>query len=195
MSASRRSSSASSRQAVPWRRTVTRALVAVAAEVTIYYTIPLNRGLELRTVGWLILGLVVFGVVLARQIAQIMNSPYPRLRAAVAIMVSLPLFLLICATAYYLIGHSSSGAFNESLSRTDALYYTVTVFATVGFGDIVPTQPLTRVLVMLQMLGDLVLVGLIGRVVVGAVGANLQRRPAEADVPKVAASSRPDDEG
>jgi len=195
VSASRRSSSASSRHDVPWRRTITRALVAVAAEVTIYYTVPLNRGLELRTVGWLILGLVVFAVVLARQIAQIMSSPYPRLRAAVAIMVSLPLFLLVCSTAYYLIGHASSGAFNESLSRTDALYYTVTVFATVGFGDIVPTQPLTRVLVMLQMLGDLVLVGLIGRVVVGAVGANLQRRPAEAVVPKVAASSRPDDEG
>jgi len=172
-----------------------RALAAVAAEVTIYYSLPLDRGLTWWTVVLLVIGLAVFVVVLARQVAQIVESPYPRLRATVAIMVSLPVFLLVFSIAYYLIEHASEGAFNEHLSRTDALYFTVTVFATVGFGDIAPTEASTRVLVMFQMLGDLVLVGLIGRVVVGAVGAGLQRRPTGPAEHGAAVSSRPDDEG
>ena len=172
-----------------------RALAAVAAEVTIYYTLPLDRGLTWWTVLLLVIGLAVFVLVLARQVAQIVESPYPRLRATVAIMVSLPVFLLVFSIAYYLIEHASSGAFTEHLSRTDALYFTVTVFATVGFGDIAPTDASTRVLVMFQMLGDLVLVGLIGRVVVGAVGVGLQRRPTGPPEHGASVSSRPDDEG
>jgi voltage-gated potassium channel len=195
VSASLRSSSRVVRPDVHWRPPVVRALVAVAVEVTLYYTLPLERGLSVWTVAWLVLGLAVFALVLARQVAQIVGSPHPRLRAIVAIMVSLPVFLLVFSTTYYLIENASSGAFSESLSRTDALYFTVTVFATVGFGDITPTEAPTRVLVMFQMLGDLVLVGLIGRVVVGAVSVGLQRRPAAPDGNEVSVSSRPDDEG
>jgi len=195
VSASRRSSSRPSAPEAHWRPTVVRALAAVAAEVTIYYTLPLDRGLTWWTVALLVIGLAVFVVVLARQVAQIVESPYPRLRATVAIMVSLPVFLLVFSIAYYLIEHASSGGFSEHLSRTDALYFTVTVFATVGFGDITPTEASTRVLVMFQMLGDLVLVGLIGRVVVGAVGVGLQRRPTGPAAPGASVSSRPDDEG
>jgi len=195
VSASRRSSSRPARPDVPWRSTVVRALVAVVAEVTIYYALPLDRGPTWWTVLLLAAGLVVFVVILSGQIGQIVRSPYPRLRATVGVMISLPLFLLVFATAYFLIERASSGAFTEQLSRTDALYFTVTVFSTVGFGDITPTEPAARVLVVFQMLGDLVLVGLIGRIVVGAVGVGLQRQPAGPGVTDGSVSSRPDDEG
>ena len=49
-----------------------------------------------------------------------------------------PLFILMFATAYYVMGRAESEAFTEALSRTDALYFTVAVFATVGFGDMSP---------------------------------------------------------
>jgi voltage-gated potassium channel len=52
------------------------------------------------------------------------------------------------------------------------------VFSTVGFGDITPlTQP-ARVVTMVQMLGDLVVVGLVLQVMLGAVKAGRQRRDA-----------------
>jgi hypothetical protein len=41
----------------------------------------------------------------------------------------------------------------EPLSRTDALYYTITVFSTVGFGDITPRADLARIVTMVQMGG------------------------------------------
>src|SRR4030095_7505227 len=49
--------------------------------------------------------------------------------------------------------------FTEPLNRTDALYFTITVFSTVGFGDIAPLATAARVTTMVQMLGDLVVVG------------------------------------
>jgi hypothetical protein len=69
-------------------------------------------------------------------------------------------------------------AFSEPLSRTDALYFTITVFSTVGFGDIVPVTDGGRVATMVQMVGDLLVVGLVLRVMLGAVKAGRQRRVA-----------------
>jgi voltage-gated potassium channel len=85
---------------------------------------------------------------------------------------------LLFAAAYLLMADADAGAFSEPLSRTDALYFTITVFATVGFGDITPKTDLARVATMVQMLGDLLVVGLVLHLMVGAVQAGLQRRAA-----------------
>jgi voltage-gated potassium channel len=66
--------------------------------------------------------------------------------------------------------------FNQHLSRLDALYFTVTVFATVGFGDIVAVTEPARALVLVQMVGDLVIVGFVARAFVRAAETGLSRR-------------------
>jgi hypothetical protein len=57
------------------------------------------------------------------------------------------------------------------------LYFTVTVFATVGFGDITATTELTRALVTGQMVSGIVIVGLGARIIVDAIkqGGNSTR--------------------
>jgi hypothetical protein len=80
-----------------------------------------------------------------------------------------PLLLLLFAATYFVIEQSTPGSFNEPLTRVDALYFSVTVFTTVGFGDIAPTSEVARVLLMVQMAADLILIGLIAKVLVGAV--------------------------
>ena len=82
------------------------------------------------------------------------------------------------AVAYLRMADADGGAFSEPLSRTDALYFTITAFSTVGFGDITPRTDLARVATMVQMLGDLLVVGLVLHLMVGAVKAGLQRRAA-----------------
>lgn len=52
------------------------------------------------------------------------------------------------------------------------------MFSTVGFGDIVPVTDRARVATMVQMVGDLLVVGLVLRVMVGAVKAGRERRAA-----------------
>jgi len=151
-------------------------LLCVTAEVVVYYSLPLSGRFRAHTVIWLLVGLVAFGTLLFVQITRTARSAHPRLRAVAAILTSLPLFLLVYSIAYYVGEQASPHTFNQALSRTDALYFATTVFATVGFGDIVPTSESARVLVMFQMIGDLVLIGVLGRVVVAAVGLGLARQ-------------------
>ena len=51
----------------------------------------------------------------------------------------------------------------------DSLYFTVTVFATVGFGDITATSQTGRLIVTAQMILDLIVLGLGIGVFLGAV--------------------------
>jgi len=52
----------------------------------------------------------------------------------------------------------------------------VTVFSTVGFGDITAKSEAARVVLIVQMLGDLALLGAGARVLLGAVSRGRQRR-------------------
>jgi voltage-gated potassium channel Kch len=63
----------------------------------------------------------------------------------------------------------------ETLTRTDSLYFTVTIFATVGFGDISPASEAARILVMAQMILDLIVLGLGIRIFVGAIEVGRQK--------------------
>ena len=65
------------------------------------------------------------------------------------------------------------------MSRSDALYLTVTIFATVGFGDISAQTESARLFVTSQMLLDLVVLGLVIQVILGAV----KRGKADPDEP------------
>jgi voltage-gated potassium channel len=65
---------------------------------------------------------------------------------------------------------SNADNFNvDTLTRTDSMYFTVTVFATVGFGDISAASQAARVAVMAQMILDLLVLCLVVKVFLGAV--------------------------
>jgi hypothetical protein len=71
---------------------------------------------------------------------------------------------------------ASAANFTQPLTRTDALYFSVTVFTTVGFGDIAAKSETARVALIVQMLGDLALLGAGARVLLGAVRRGRERR-------------------
>src|ERR1035438_1547086 len=110
------------------------------------------------------------------QVRTIAGSRYPALKAAQALGLVLPLYLLVFASTYYLMERASAANFSMPLTRTDALYFTVTVFSTVGFGDIVPRSEVARIVLIVQMLGDLALLGAGARILLGAVRRGRQRR-------------------
>jgi voltage-gated potassium channel len=174
-------------------RALLRATVTATVLVVLYFTLPLTGSLDGSAALLLALGLLGFAGVVTWQVRAVLRSEYPGLRAVEALASAIPLFLLVFAAAYLRIADADAGAFSEPLSRTDALYFTITVFSTVGFGDITPKADLARVATMVQMLGDLLVVGLVLRVMLGAVKAGLQRRAAaQAGVPD---SSRQGDAG
>jgi voltage-gated potassium channel len=87
-----------------------------------------------------------------------------------------PLFIVVFSATYYLMEQAKAGSYSEPMTRLDAVYFTVTIFATVGFGDITPVSAAARVVATVQMLGDLVIVGLGVKVLFTAVQTGLSRR-------------------
>ena len=140
--------------------TLLRALLYATVLAALYYLLPVDEEWRLSSGLRMVLGMALFIAVLIWQIRKVLNSRHPGLRAIEALAVTLPLFLLFFATTYFLMSLHGSGTFSqEHLSRTDALYFTVTIFATVGFGDISAVSQAARVVVMFQMLLDLVILG------------------------------------
>lgn len=80
------------------------------------------------------------------------------------------------ATTYYLMDHANATTFTQPLSRIDSMYFSVTVFTTFGFGDIAAKAQAARVIVTYQMIMDLVIVGVVLRLVVNAIKIGRQRQ-------------------
>jgi voltage-gated potassium channel len=157
-------------------RTVLRPILTTTSLLILYYVLPLGDRDVSPTAVTFAIELVLVGVLLSLQVRQISIAEHPRLRAIEALSFSLPLFILMFAAVYYEIARGSPGSFTQDLTRTDSLYFTVTTFASVGFGDITPVSQTTRVLVMIQMVVDLILVGIIAHAIVGAVKTGLRRK-------------------
>ena len=113
-----------------------RALGSTAALVVIYYLLPLDHASTGAAVIMLVVGLVVLVVLVVFQVRSMIASPFPGLQALEALAISVPLFLLLFASAYVVMATISASNFSQPITRTNALYFAVTVFATVGFGDI-----------------------------------------------------------
>ncbi|WP_331722252.1 potassium channel family protein [Streptomyces canus] len=149
--------------------TTVRCVLVVGALVAAYYLLPLDSAFTAMSVIALVGGLVAVALLMGWQVRGIVSSERPGLRAMAALATALPMFLLLFATTDYLLDRSAPGSFSEAMSRTDALYFTMTVFSTVGFGDISPRSEAARILVTGQMTANLLLLGVAARVLVNAV--------------------------
>ena len=153
-----------------------RSLAVTVVLVAAYYLLPLSRLAEVPLGLSLAVGVVGLTVVAALQVGWVVRARHPGIRAVQALSTIAPLFLLLFAATYFQMARTEAGSFGEAaLTRTDALYFTVTVFATVGFGDISPVSQTARLMVTAQMVLDLIVLGLGIRVFLGAVERGRER--------------------
>jgi voltage-gated potassium channel len=167
----------------PWRvitRSVLRAAGSVIAFVTIYYLLPLRTTVTWAAVTILVAGLAGLVALVAYYVRSILSSRFPGLRAIEALAVTVPLFLLLFACAYAVMERIAPASFAQPLTHTDALYFTVTVFTTVGFGDITARTEAARLVVTAQMIADVIIIGLAIQAIVGAAR---QRRQSQSPKP------------
>jgi len=171
-------------RAQQWRQVavaVSRALLTAAVLVALYYVLPLDAPTSgAEAVVKLALGFVILGGLLAWQLHEIATSDTPGLRALEGLCLAVPLFILLFASTYFLMGEADAAAFSAPLTRTDALYFTVTIFATVGFGDLSAKAEGARLVVTGQMLLDLIILGAGVRIILNAVQRGRDRLADEA---------------
>lgn len=157
-------------------RSLLRAAGTIAVLTTIYYLLPLDHTRRWAAITILAIGLTALIALVVFQVRSVMSSRYPLLRAIESLATSVPLFLLLFASTYVVMEDITAKSFSQPLTHTDALYFTVTVFATVGFGDITPTTEAARLVVTGQMIADLMIIGIAIKAISFAVRQRRQQQ-------------------
>ncbi len=156
-----------------------RIIVAWVLILGAFYLVPFSHLSGARSVFRLAAVVALVGVVLALQIRRISKAELPELRAVEALAIVIIVFLTGVSIIYLNLSHGAEATFTQPLDHTKALYFTISVFSTVGFGDITPRTDTARLIVSAQMLLDLVIIGLVVRVIFDAA----RTRIAPADQP------------
>ena len=174
-------------------RGLLRAAVSAAVMVAAYYVVPFEDLSDRTIVMYLVAGLALFATMLTWQLRAIVRSRKPAVRAIQALATATALFLLLFASTYFILGDDDPENFSQPLDRSSAIYFTVTVFSTVGFGDITAQTVPARIVVTIQMLLDLVILGLGIQVLLQAVRRG--RSSQDADDGEPVQSAAQDDPG
>ncbi len=112
------------------------------------------------------------------RLQRVLNSERPAFEAAEALVQLLAMLLTGFAAVLY--GMNRDGSQVTGLdTRIDAIYFAVTVMSTVGFGDIHAESQAARVVVTLQIIFDLLFVGVAVRVFVGAAKLRVGEKSAD----------------
>lgn len=139
--------------------------VSGAALLVAYYALPVGVG-----GGRLWAGLVLTVACLVALAAAIVVQARRELRGARGARIgtlTIMLFLVVVlfALAYYLLEGARPGQLADLSTRTDALYFTLSTVATIGYGDVHAAGQAARMVVSVQIVFDLVLVGALVRTI------------------------------
>ena len=151
-----------------------RTFTAAVALLIAYFWFPTDRDPTAGVFVVLAGGLIAFAVVAVLQIRQLKRAPYPLLRGVQALLMVSLMFIVAFSLTYVLMAQADPAAFSEPMTKSAAIYFTVTTVATVGFGDIVATTDATRLVVTVQMLMGIGILATTARVVLSATQSRHQ---------------------
>ena len=149
--------------------------------LAVYYAVPVGRLPSGTGVAFSVVGVVGGAALLVwlavRQLRLLAAGERADLPARLdglilLVVVVVPLF----AAGYLALESADADQFASLSTKTDALYFSLSTLATVGFGDVHATGQLARGLVTLQIAFDLVFVGALVSVVTGEIRERSARR-------------------
>ena len=142
------------------RRAWLRHVLGVVGLLVVFYAVPVT-GLALsgRTVVSILLtllGVACLGWAITGQVRrQLVTGSGANMQSLVML---LELVAVVFALGYYVLALSTPGQVAGLETRTDALYFTLSTVATVGYGDVHAVGQLARSLVIVQIVFDAVFV-------------------------------------
>ncbi len=134
--------------------------------------IPISMGIVM---------LLAFAWYFRLQLRRIHVAQYPRIQATEALLLLVAMFLAFFTVTYNAMSLAEPASFSENLDQFSAFYFTVTVLATVGFGDITPVTIPARSVAMVQMGFDIAFIAVAVRIVTGTANQALKNRSEQAN--------------
>jgi voltage-gated potassium channel len=161
----------------PRRRAIAVAVATIAIAwvllLTAFYLLPFDHFSGARAILRLSAVFTLVAAVFVWQIRRIVVADMPELRAVEALGIIIAAFLVGFSVIYLSMSHNAPTTFTQSLDHTRALYLTISIFSTVGFGDITPRTDPARLVVSSQMLLDLAIIGVVVRLIFNAARSRL----------------------
>jgi voltage-gated potassium channel len=154
---------------------ILRMVVATTVLFATYAYFPVESAAEIGPLVRLIVGMIAVAVVLVWQVRRILSSSHPTIQAIEATVLAVVMFIVVFSLVYLGLSSADPATFSEALGRISAVYFTVTVLGTVGFGDIAARTDVARITVAVQMLLDLTLGVLVVRLLFEAARTTRSR--------------------
>lgn len=140
-----------------------------------YYVVPLRFDWEDAWTAWrlviLLAALGLLGLVFLAEFRLSTRRQSERYVRIQWLLTALYGLVLVFALVYAALATRLPGQFVGITDRTDALYFSVTVVATVGFGDIHASKTAAQLIVTVHMLFNLVYLGTALRLLTSGAGA------------------------
>jgi voltage-gated potassium channel len=156
-------------------------LAFVVAATVVYFVLPVPG--QMRESSWALLfglGVAVLATLIVLRIRKL-------LRATAAVRARSLIVLLSCAVLFFawtdVALAAIPGQFDGLHTKIDAVYFSVSTLATVGFGDVHAAGQLARAAVTLQMLFNIVFLGTAITFVTGILRRRVQASRQQAGLP------------
>jgi 4-amino-4-deoxy-L-arabinose transferase-like glycosyltransferase len=157
-------------------RTGLTIVAALALLLAALYLLPFNHFSSGGSVLRLGAVIALVAAVFILQVQRISKAELPELRAVEALGIVIGVFLVGFSVIYLSMSRHNMHTFTQPLDPTQALYFTISVFSTVGFGDITPRTDPARLVVSAQMLLDLAIIGIVVRMIFTAARSRIAPR-------------------
>ena len=175
---------AATHRGIPLRKVMTMILTVVLPFV-VYFVLPLKGDSGEFLAAALVVAAAGLLIPLSiRQAQLVLRSEDPLFDAIRCILSGLVFLVVAFSSAYYVLGTGYEHQIQGIETKLDAVYFTMTTLATVGFGDITPTGQVGRAFVTGQMVVNFAVLAVALRVVSWALkergGEAIARRGARA---------------
>lgn len=143
-----------SRPALATLKNLSIATALVAVCTLVYFVLPFGALGLVGAWGFVILflaGLLTVSAVIIRRIRRYRSSVVRHDTSLVGVVAALYLSVLFFAAVYYSLATQQPLAIAALRTKLDALYFTLTIISTTGFGDIRPVSQLARAVVTVNL--------------------------------------------
>jgi voltage-gated potassium channel len=143
---------------VGWRRWGHLGLI-LAAVMVFYFVAPVSRELQRGTLIRVVVAILVLALLVAGVVRQLRLHIDDQDRRVDGLIVSIVMVMAVFSLCYFTLEQRDPGQFADLDTRLDALYFTASTAATVGYGDVHAVGQAGRALVLVQIVFNVVFIG------------------------------------